>query len=93
MTIWQPRLAGRQGPKYRQISDAIGESVRDGLLTAGTRLPPQRDLAYALGVSLNTVSRAYTDAVERGFLEGRGGAAAPTCATAERGRPRLRPPR
>lgn len=70
MTMWQPRLAGRQGPKYRQISDAIGESVRDGLLTGGTRLPPQRDLAYALGVSLNTVSRAYTDAVERGFLKG-----------------------
>lgn len=70
MTIWQPSLAGRRGPKYRQISDAIGESVSDGLLPRGSRLPPQRDLAYALGVSLNTVSRAYADAMERGFLKG-----------------------
>ena len=70
MTIWQPSLAGRRGPKYRQISDAIGESVSDGLLPRGARLPPQRDLAYALGVSLNTVSRAYADAMERGFLKG-----------------------
>ncbi|MCG8562500.1 MAG: PLP-dependent aminotransferase family protein [Hyphomicrobiales bacterium] len=70
MTIWRPSLAGRTGPKFRQISDAIGESVADGRLTAGTRLPPQRDLAYALGVSLNTVSRAYADATDRGFVQG-----------------------
>lgn len=70
MTIWQPTLSGRAGPKFRQISDAIGESVADGRLKKGARLPPQRDLAYALGVSLNTVSRAYTDAIERGFVRG-----------------------
>ena len=70
MTIWKPDLTGRQGPKYRQISDAVGESVTAGHLSGGTRLPPQRDLAYALGVSLNTVSRAYADAIDRGFLKG-----------------------
>ena len=70
MTIWQPRLDGRRGPKFRQISDAIVESVADGRLTKGSRLPPQRDLAYALAVSLNTVSRAYADAIGRGFVRG-----------------------
>ncbi len=70
MTIWQPDLSGRRGPKFRQISDAIGESVSEGGLPTGTRLPPQRDLAYLLGVSLNTVTRAYADAVKRGFVRG-----------------------
>ena len=70
MTIWQPDLSGREGPLFRQISDAIGESVAEGRLPEGVRLPPQRELAYALGVSLNTVSRAYADATDRGFVSG-----------------------
>lgn len=70
MTIWRPSLAGRTGPLATQIADAIGESVADGRLALGARLPPQRDLAHALGVSLNTVTRAYADAVERGFVRG-----------------------
>lgn len=70
MTIWRPDLEGRKGPKFRRISDAIGEGVAEGRLAKGARLPPQRDLAYALGVSLNTVSRAYADATARGFVRG-----------------------
>ncbi len=70
MTIWLPSLEGRNGPKYLQISEAIGEAVLEGSLRQGMRMPPQRDLAYDLGVSLNTVSRAYADAIECGFLKG-----------------------
>ena len=68
--MWRPDLAGKSGPKFKQISNAIGESIADGGLSVGRRLPPHRDLAYALGVSLNTVSRAYADAKNRGFLRG-----------------------
>lgn len=70
MTIWLPDISGRAGPKYRRISDAIAEAVARGRLAQGARLPPQRDLAHALGVSLNTVTRAYADATDRGFLMG-----------------------
>ena len=70
MTIWQPDLSERTGPKFRQVSDAIGDAVANGDLSTGDRLPPQRELAYALGVSLNTVSRAYADAADRGFVTG-----------------------
>ncbi len=70
MTIWQPDLKSRTGPKYLQIADAIGEAVASGDLAEGERLPPQRDLAYDLGLSLSTVTRGYDAATERGFLTG-----------------------
>ena len=70
MTNWIPNLEGRTGPRYLRITDAIGGSIRDGSLREGERLPPQRDLAYRLGVSLNTVSRAYAEARRRGFVTG-----------------------
>lgn len=70
MTIWRPRLAARGGPKSRQIADAIRDDIANGRLPPETRLPAQRDLAYALGVSLNTVTRAYADAADRGFVRG-----------------------
>lgn len=68
--MWLPNLEGRSGPKYKLIADAIGESIRDGTLNEGDRLPAQRDLAYQLDMSLNTVSRAYADAIQRGFVDG-----------------------
>jgi len=70
MTIWVPDIASRPGPKYRVIADSIDEAVADGTLGEGARLPPQRDLAYALGVSLNTVTRAYGEAMRRGVVDG-----------------------
>ena len=70
MTSWLPDIAGKPGPKYKRIADAIGEGIAAGDLTERDRLPPQRNLAFDIGVSLNTVSRAYADAIERGFLYG-----------------------
>jgi len=70
MTIWCPPLDGRDGPLFRRIADAIADDVVAGRLCVGARLPPQRDLAFALGVSLNTVTRAYAEAAARGFVEG-----------------------
>ena len=70
MAMWSPSLDGRFGPKYQLIADAIGESIADGSLTERDRLPTQRDLAFRLGLSLNTVSRAYAEAIRRGFLHG-----------------------
>jgi DNA-binding transcriptional MocR family regulator len=70
MTIWVPDLAARPGPRYRVLVDALAEEVADGRLPEGTRLPPQRDLAYRLGVTIGTVSRAYALAAERGLVTG-----------------------
>src|SRR3954454_20800503 len=70
MPMWLPNLDGRRGPVYRAIADAIDESVQDGTLRAGARLPPHRDLADHLGVTVTTITRAYTEAARRGLTSG-----------------------
>lgn len=70
MAIWTPDLQGRQGPKYLQIVDALAEDVASGVLQPGVRLPPHRELAYALGVSANTTSRAYAEGIARALIQG-----------------------
>jgi DNA-binding transcriptional MocR family regulator len=70
MTIWNPRLDGRDGPLYRRIADALAEDVAAGLLAPGARLPTHRDLAYRLGVTVGTATRAYAEAERRGLIGG-----------------------
>ncbi len=70
MTMWLPDMDDKTGPKYQSIALAIGEGIAGGSLKERDRLPPQRELAYQLGISLNTVSRAYSEATKRGFLHG-----------------------
>lgn len=70
MTMWLPNLDSRKGPVYRAIADAIDEDVQSGILRAGSRLPPHRDLADHLGVTVTTITRAYTEAARRGLTNG-----------------------
>lgn len=65
---WRPRLNGRSGPLYRQIVDALREDVKTARVAQGTRLPPQRDLAKSLGVTVGTVARAYKQAQAEGLI-------------------------
>ena len=51
-------IADRPGPRYRAIADRLRDTIRSGAVPPGTRLPPLRDLAYELGVTVGTVSRA-----------------------------------
>src|SRR5579862_6346646 len=70
MSIWAPELKERSGPRYRAIADALADDMAAGRLAAGTRLPPQRDLAWQLKVTVGTVARAYTEAARRGLVSG-----------------------
>ncbi|MDD9914700.1 MAG: PLP-dependent aminotransferase family protein [Rhodospirillaceae bacterium] len=70
MTILQIELENRPGPKYRAIATALAECIEDGRLAPGDRLPTQRDLAWQLGVTVGTVSRAYAEIERRGLLSG-----------------------
>ncbi|MCG8551667.1 MAG: PLP-dependent aminotransferase family protein [Desulfobacterales bacterium] len=68
MAIWTPDLTGRTGPKYRKLADAIARAVAKGELRPGACLPPHRILAYEIGMSPNTTSRAYAECVKTGLL-------------------------
>ncbi|PWC33852.1 PLP-dependent aminotransferase family protein [Azospirillum sp. TSO35-2] len=70
MTNWTPNLEGRPGPLYRVIADALADDIADGVLPVGVRLPTHRDLAFRLGVTVGTVTRAYTEAEKRGLIGG-----------------------
>lgn len=70
MTIWTPDLSARKGPRYMAIADALATDVGRGILASGTRLPTHRDLAYRLGITVGTVSRAYAEAARRGLTSG-----------------------
>jgi GntR family transcriptional regulator/MocR family aminotransferase len=65
-------LDRRQGLSL-QLFQALRLRVLDGRLGSGTRLPASRDLAAALGISRNSVVRAYDQLYAEGFIEGRVG--------------------
>src|SRR5215831_2288744 len=70
MTGWLPDLTQHRGPRYRAIADALAADITSGRLASGARLPTHRDLAYRLGVTVGTVSRAYAEAERRGLIGG-----------------------
>ncbi len=70
MTIWLPDLGPYAGPRYQAIADALAAARAAGALQPGAALPPQRDLAHRLGLSLSTVTRAYAEAERRGLIRG-----------------------
>jgi DNA-binding transcriptional MocR family regulator len=70
MTSWLPDLSQGSGPLYQRLAERIEESIADGSLAAGAKLPPQRDLAYDIGVTIGTVGRAYALVRERGLVSG-----------------------
>jgi DNA-binding transcriptional MocR family regulator len=70
MTNWRPQIPRGARPFYRALADALTEDVAAGRLAAGDRLPPQRALADALGVTVPTITRAYALAARRGLVGG-----------------------
>jgi DNA-binding transcriptional MocR family regulator len=70
---WTPTLADRPGPTYQRIVEALSADIAQGRLHRGQQLPTHRALAKALGVDLTTVTRAYTEARQRGLTEARVG--------------------
>ncbi|WP_341705585.1 GntR family transcriptional regulator, partial [Ferrovibrio sp.] len=66
MTIWIPDLQQYAGPRYQALAAAIEAAVQTGELPPGTKLPPQRNLAWKLGVTVGTVSRGYMLAEQKG---------------------------
>lgn len=67
------RPARGEGPAYQVVADALRLLIADGRIAVGTRLPSERDLTSALGLSRTTVSSAYAVLRDRGYLTSRRG--------------------
>jgi len=70
MTIWMPDISSSSDPIYLAIAKAIVADVTAGRLKPGERLPPQRELARLLHVSIGTVTKGYVEASRRGVTRG-----------------------
>jgi DNA-binding transcriptional MocR family regulator len=68
--MWLPRLEGRRGPRYVAIVEALAEDLAAGAVHRGDRLPTHRELAERLGLTVGTVSHAYSAAARRGLVSG-----------------------
>ncbi|MDR3511259.1 MAG: PLP-dependent aminotransferase family protein [Caulobacteraceae bacterium] len=67
---WTPSIPEGDAPIYERLTQALAADIASGALAAGERLPPQRDLAFRLGLGVGTVTRAYAEAERRGLLAG-----------------------
>lgn len=67
---WRPERARLQRPYYLSLASQLESDILSGRLAAGTRLPPQRELADYLDLNFTTISRVYALCEERGLLYG-----------------------
>lgn len=60
---------GTSAPTFQRLYRQLRQSVLEGRLRPGARLPATRFLARELGISRNTVLTAYDQLASEGFLE------------------------
>jgi DNA-binding FadR family transcriptional regulator len=58
---------------FEETVERLGTAIRLGILTPGTKLPAERDLAGELGISRSTLRQALTTLEESGHLVSRRG--------------------
>ncbi len=64
----------RRVPAYRGLAERVRLLVLEGRVPVAARLPAERELAIALGVSRTTVAAAYETLRAEGFVKSRRGA-------------------
>ena len=66
------RLLGKwhlgAAPAYRELADVVRLLILDGRVPLDTALPSERALSETVGVSRTTVTAAYAQLREQGFL-------------------------
>lgn len=70
MTSWPPSRNDLKRPVYRGLINLVAQAIDSGALARGARMPTHRDLAHRLGVSVQTVSRAYEELTRLGLIVG-----------------------
>jgi len=67
---WKPVVEGATTPLYLTIANQLAADIASGKLEPHTRLPTHRDLAWDLGCTVGTITRAYAEAERRGLIHG-----------------------
>ncbi len=84
----------RDGNAFEATVERLATSVRLGVLAAGERLPPERELAETLGVSRGTLREAIAALRDAGMVQtrrGRGGGSVVTYRASDPSRPAAAP--
>ena len=67
---WTPDRTNLSRPFYLSLANALESDIVSGKLAAGTRLPPQRELADFLDLNFTTVTQAYNLCREKQLIYG-----------------------
>jgi DNA-binding transcriptional MocR family regulator len=70
---WRPNLAETNKPKYLALVEALEKDIARGALRHGDRLPPQREIAEQLDITIATITKAIREAIRRGIVTARTG--------------------
>ncbi|MFD1883001.1 PLP-dependent aminotransferase family protein [Paracoccus pacificus] len=73
MSHWPLNRSDITRPAYRSLAQGIAAAIDAGNLRPGDQLPPHRDLAWRLGISVQTVSRAYEELIRADLVSGQVG--------------------
>lgn len=65
---WKPDKSKLTTPIYYCLADTMERDIKNGVLTANTKLPPQRELADFLDLNLSTITKAYKLCEMRGLV-------------------------
>ncbi len=65
---WKPSFFGVAEPLYKAIAEKLESDIKNGILTPGTKLPPQRELADFLDINVSTISRAFKLCEQKGLI-------------------------
>jgi DNA-binding transcriptional MocR family regulator len=68
--MWPPNPETLKRPVYRSLAESLINAIKSGEVQQGDRLPTHRDLAETLGISVQTVSRAYEELYRLGAIAG-----------------------
>jgi len=70
---WRPHIAASKKPKYLALVEALENDIASGALRHGDRLPPQREIAEQLDITIATITKAIREATRRGIVTARTG--------------------
>lgn len=67
---WKPDKGRLKPPYCQSLAADLEHKIKNGLLKAGTKLPPQREIADYLDLNYTTITRVYETCKKKGLIYG-----------------------